>query len=84
MYCLEIENEEHFVTNCQMNIYERQIFFTKISFKVRAFAELNNHEKRIYLMSCKDSQILIWFRKFLYKSFDIRNSKIHGACIPSE
>ena len=84
MYCLEIENEEHFVINCHINIHERQKLFTKICSKFPAFAELNSHEKFIYLMSCKDSQILTWFGKFLCKSFDIRNSKIHGSCIPSE
>ena len=32
-----------------MNIYERQIFFTEINFKFPAFAELNSHEKCIYV-----------------------------------
>ena len=64
IYCLEVENEEHFVTNCQMNIHEHKKFFTKISFQFPAFAELDNHKKIIYLMSCKDSQILTWFGNF--------------------
>ena len=83
-FCLEIENEEHFVTNCQINDAERQLLFTKISSKFPAFAQLNHHEKFIYLMSCNDRQILTWLGKFLYKSFDIRNTKIYGSCIPSK
>ena len=38
----------------------------------------------IYLMSCNDRQILTWLGKFLYKSFNTRNTKIYGSCIPSE
>ena len=83
-FCLEIENGEHFVTNCQFNDAERQLLFTKISPKISDFAQLNHHEKCIYLMSCNDRQILTWLVKFLYKSFDIRNTKIYGSCIPSE
>ena len=83
-FCLEIENEEHFVTNCQINDAERQLLFIKISSKFPAFAQLNHHEKFIYLMSCNDRQILTWLGKFLYKSFDIRNTKIYGSCIPSK
>ena len=44
-----------------MNTCKGQIFFTKISFKVPAIGELNNHDKFVYLMSYKDSQILTWF-----------------------
>ena len=83
-FCLEIENEEHFVTNCQINAAERQLLFTKISSKFPAFAQPNHHEKFIYLMSCNDRQILTWLGIFLYKSFDIRNTKIYGSCIPSK
>ena len=82
--CFEIENEEHFITNCQINAHERQTFFTKVSSKSPAFMLFNDHEKFIYLMSCKDRQILAWFGKFLYKSFYIRNTKSHGSRIPSE
>ena len=74
----------NFVTNCQMNAYECQKVFTKISLKFPAFTELNTHEKFIYHISCKDRQILMWFGKFLYNSFDIRNTKSMGrACSPN-
>ena len=49
-----------------------------------AFMLFNDHEQFIYVMSCKDRQILAWFGKFLYKSFYIRNTKSHGSRIPSE
>ena len=83
-HCYEIENEEHLITNCQINAQERQTFFTKVSSKSPTFIQFNDHDKFIYLMSCKDRQILAWFGKFLYKSFYIRNTKSHGSRIPSE
>ena len=83
-FCLDIENEEHFVTNCQIIDAERQLLFTKISSKFPAFAQLNHHEKFIYLQTCNDRQIITWFGNFLYKSFDIRNTKIYWSCIPSK
>ena len=81
-HCFEIENEEHFITNCQINAHERQTFFTKVSFKSPTFIQFSDHEKFIYLMSCKDRQILAWFGKFLYKSFYIRNTKAMGRVFP--
>ena len=83
-FCFEIKNEDQFVTNCQINYAERQLLFTMISSKFPAFAQLNHHEKYIYLMSCNDRQILTWLGNFLYKSFDIRNTKIYGSCISSK
>ena len=35
--CLEVEDEEHFVTSCRVNINERQSLFTKISSKAPTF-----------------------------------------------
>ena len=55
-----------------------------MSSKSPTFIQFNDHEKFIYLKSCKDRQILAWFGKFLYKSFYIRNTKCHGSRIPSE
>ena len=45
---------------------------------------LNNREKFIFLMSCKDRQILTWFGKFLHKSFITRNMKTNRSCIPPQ
>ena len=38
------------------------------------FTILLNHEQFIFLMSCKDRQILTCLGKFLHKSFDIRSN----------
>ena len=63
--CLRVEDEEHFVTSCRVNINERQSLFTKINSKDSTFMHLDNREQFIYFMACKDRQILPWFGKFL-------------------
>ena len=82
--CLEVEDEEHFVTRCRVNINERQSLFTKISSEDPTFMHLDNREKLIFLMSCKDRQIITWFGKFLHKSFIARNMKTNRSCIPPQ
>ena len=82
-WCLEVEDEEHFITRCQINAQERHILYTKIGSKHPEFQNISNHEQFIFLMSCKDRQILTWLGKFLHKSFNIRNVKSYKPCIPS-
>ena len=57
-HCFEVKNEENFITNCQINAHERRTFLTKVSSKSPTFIQFNDHEKFIYLMSCKDRQML--------------------------
>ena len=71
--CHVIEDEEHFVTDCVNNREMRKSFFEKISLREPGFANWNNREKFVFLMSCEDPQILSWFSKFLYHSFHTRN-----------
>ena len=58
--CLGVEDEEHFITRCQINAHERHILYTK--------NHEQNHEQFIFLMSCKDRQILTWLGKFIQYS----------------
>ena len=67
-WCLEVEDEEHFITRCQINAHERQVLYIKIGSKHPEFQNISNHEQFIFLMSCKDRQILTWLGKFLHKS----------------
>ena len=70
-WCLEVEDEEHFTTRCQINAHERQILYTKIGYN-----------QFIFLISCIDRHMLAWLGKLLPKSFDIRNIKRYKSCIP--
>ena len=83
-WCLEVEDEEHFITRCQISAHERQILYTKVGSKHTAFQNLSNHDQFIFLMPCKDRLILTWLGKFLHKSFDIRDIKRYKLCIPSK
>ena len=78
------KNWNHFVTSCRVNINKRQSLFTKISSKDPTFMHLDNRGKSIFLMSCKDRQILTWFGKCVLKSFITRNMKTNRSCIPPQ
>ena len=89
VYQKHIKFTSTFVASCRVNINERQTLFTKISSKDPTFMHLDNREKFIFLMSCKDRQILTWFGKFLHKSFITRNMKIgrvfrHNMQVPPD
>ena len=71
--CHVIEDEEHFVTDCVNNREMRKSFFEKRSLREPGFANWNNREIFVFLMSCEDPQILSWCSKFLYHSFHTRN-----------
>ena len=75
MSCHVIEDEEHFVIGCINNLDMRESLCNKIAAKEPSFANLSNRRKFIYLMSFNDRQILTWFGKFLYNSFQTRNLK---------
>ena len=55
--CNVIEDEEHFVTDCENNREMRKSLFEKISLREPGFANWNNREKFVFLMSYKDPQI---------------------------
>ena len=63
--CNVVENEEHFVTACKDNELERALFTNKLEKRDSSFANLTNRDKLIFLMTCADSQILTWFRRFI-------------------
>ena len=66
--CYELDDEIHFLGNCQMFWDERHVFFTKNREKIPNFLNFNT--------SCKftDPQICTWTTKFIYNSFKKRNS----------
>ena len=41
--CFEIEDEEHFITKCQINAHECQNLYVKIVSKHPTFRNLSNH-----------------------------------------
>ena len=83
-WCLEVEDEEHFITRCQITAHERQILYSKVGPMHPAFQNISNHDQFIFPMSCKGRQMKTWLGKFLHKSFDIRNYKRYKSCIPSQ
>ena len=76
--CYVVDNEINFVVRCRINETLRITLWNKINATDSGFAYLDDKDKFSYLMSCCDRNILSWFGKFVYQSFNIRNQKIHG------
>ena len=43
-WCLEVEDDSHFITRCQIIAHERQILDTKVGSKHPTFQNASNHE----------------------------------------
>ena len=74
--CHTIEDEEHFVTACEINESERKELHRKIENIYPLFKNMNERQMFLYLMSNKDRQVQKWFGKFIYHSFITRNHRV--------
>lgn len=72
--CNCVEDELHFVTECQLYKDGREKLFQRISEKFPMFVNLNQIEKFMFMFTFEDAQMLSWLGKFLHHSFHIRTS----------
>ena len=70
--CHILEDERHFLIECNINQAERENLFSKLTHIAPNFIHMTDEEKLIFLMCNKDQQILTWVGKFIYKSFKYR------------
>ena len=68
-----VEDEEHFVTSCNINHGDRSYLYSIMTNKIPYFGTLSDNEIFLFLITSNDPQILTWFGKFLHRSFIIRN-----------
>ena len=73
VHCKVIEDEKHFLLKCDINAFERQCFYEKISRVFYEFIYLNDDEKFSIVLTSVNSQYLSWLGEFLYRSFEKRN-----------
>ena len=74
--CNTLEDEYHFLVHCQVNMPERQVFFSHINAKDNYFNSLTDYDIFIYLMKNDNPQVLTWLGKFLHESFLKRESML--------
>ena len=75
--CNMVEDEEHFVTACNVNCIERANLYQKVTYRHPVFQEMTSREKFIFLFTNECPQILSWLGKFINESFIIRNTGIY-------
>ena len=76
--CQCVEDEIHFMLDCQINNDERAHFFTKVTRAYPEFESLSNIEKCDFVLSNQDNQLMTWAGKFIYKSFARRSEILNG------
>ena len=72
--CKTIEDERHFIMECPLYREERCVLLSKVSNNNPIFSTLSTQEKFVYLLSCRDAQILAWLGKFLHLIFKKRDT----------
>ena len=71
-FCGVLEDENHFITVCPMYINDRNSLYSRIISKVPHFEHLNDIGKFECMLTNDDQQILSWFGKFIWDSFELR------------
>ena len=59
-----IEDEQHFLLKCDINAFERQCFYVKISWSCHEFIYLNDEEKFLFVLTSVNSQYWTWLGDF--------------------
>ena len=62
------------VMECKTNCDFRETFLNKLKERNRNFAALSQREQFVYIFTNENDMSLTWLGKFIYKSFQRRNS----------
>ena len=66
VYCMRMDDEKHFLLNCDTIAYERQCLFDKIRLRYPIFFDLDDLQKFHFPLMSEDHQILTWLAKFTF------------------
>ena len=69
-YCMRIDDERHFILNCDAIVYKRRCLFHKIRIRYPIFFDLDDLQKFQFLMMSENPQILTCLAKFIYEGFN--------------
>ena len=70
--CNVVENEYHFLLNCQLYSEERRALYDKITKILPEFPNLLEPNRLVFLLCNEHDTILSWVGKFIYESFNKR------------
>ena len=73
--CNVVEDEIHFLIECQLYSDDRQALFDKISEVDQHFLQMDTREKFVFLLTTDNAQYLSWIGKFIFVSFKKRAEK---------
>ena len=71
----QIEDEQHFLINCNKYVSHREKFFSVITNKVPNFRSLTETEKMIWLFSMEDHDLINTLATYIKCCLDLRGQK---------
>ena len=75
----DVENEYHFLFQCQSYSDIRRNLFNNISKTITNFNHINSQEKAKEIFKTKDDSIYLSLGKFILNSFKIRTNTLENA-----
>ena len=67
---MRIDDEKHFILNCDAIVHERQCLINKIRIRYPIFFDQDDMQKFQFLMTSEDPQIFTWLAKLIYYGFN--------------
>ena len=61
---------------CPIYINDRNLLYSRIIYKVPHFEHMNDNVKFEFMLTNDDQQILSWFGKYIWDSFELRVIKL--------
>jgi hypothetical protein len=74
--CNEVEDEVHFLINCNLYKKERETLFHQVELKCQHFLSLNSVDRFIFLVTSED-KIVSETAKFCHSAFEHRKDWLH-------
>ena len=68
-YCMRMDDEKHFILNCDAIAYERQCLFNKIKIRHTIFFDLDDLQK-FQLLMMSEGPLLTWLAKLIHYGFN--------------
>ena len=79
----KVEDEFHFLIECPFYMYERNSLFEYVFLHFANVAQLNDHDKFIWLMSQEDGFCILKVARYLQKATDKRQYELQRQLVSS-
>merc|ERR1712079_654403 len=80
IFCNVLDDETHFICDCNLFTSIRSVFYSKITSMYPDFESFNSKEKFIFMFSSDECILLTWLGQFIMDAFEIRDLELKSIC----